>query len=136
MRFKHYSVWPQRFVLSAALCVFSLALTLPVLAAPGDDFYGLNTTAVNAGLDADPNRDLPTIIGQAVNYLFGALGVVFLTVSLVSGYIWMTAGGNEEKVKQAKGFIINGINGMILIFISYALVYLIIAALRGTNGGA
>ena len=47
----------------------------------------------------------------------------------------MTAGGNEEKVKQAKGFIINGVNGMIVIFLSYALVYLVITALRGAVTG-
>ncbi|OGY54642.1 MAG: hypothetical protein A2951_01255 [Candidatus Buchananbacteria bacterium RIFCSPLOWO2_01_FULL_56_15] len=124
------------------VCSLSLAATLlltgPVYAQvhnPQNDRYGLDTTANQATLDTRADRDLPTIIGQAVNYFFGALGVVFLTVILVGGYLWMTAGGNEEKVKQAKGFIINGVNGMIVIFLSYALVYLVITALRGAVTG-
>jgi len=133
MIFNRRKTWWRSLTL--ALVVGALGL-LPALAATdGNDKYGLNTTANAATLDTASKRDLPTIIGQAVNYLFGALGVVFLTVTLVGGYIWMTAGGNEEKVKQAKGFIINGINGMIVIFLSYALVYLVITALRGTVAG-
>lgn len=98
--------------------------------------YGLDETANHAGLTESgaTQRDLPTIIGQAVNYLFGIIGVVFLTYTLVGGYLWMTAGGNEEKVGKAKSFIINGINGMLVIFLSYALVYLILFALRNATG--
>lgn len=96
--------------------------------------YGLEETAKQAGLNTSPERDLPTIIGQGVNYLFGVIGVIFLTVILIGGYLWMTAGGNEEKVSKAKGFIMNGINGMIVIFLAYALVYVILIALKGASG--
>ena len=63
--------------------------------------------------------------------LIGSIAIaVFLTVILIGGYMWLTAGGNEEKVKKAKEFIINGINGMIVIFLAYALAYIMIAALK------
>lgn len=91
---------------------------------------GLKVTATAGGITTT-ETDLATMIGKTLNYFFGVLGVVFLTVILIGGYQWMTAGGNEEKVGKAKGWVVNGINGMIVIFLAYALVYTILAALKG-----
>lgn len=93
---------------------------------------GLSKTADTAGVSK--NTDLPGSLGKTINYFFGILGVVFLIIILVGGYLWLTAGGNEEKVGKAKAFIINGINGMIVIFLAYALVYTMLAALGGAVG--
>ena len=90
---------------------------------------GLDLTASTAGISTE-ETDLPKILGKFINYLFGIVAVIFLTITLAGGYIWMTAGGNEENVKKAKSFIINGINGMIVIFLAYALVYVILFALN------
>jgi hypothetical protein len=95
---------------------------------------GLEETAGRAGLEHGPEaRNLPTIIGQAINYLFSIVGVIFLTVALIGGYLWMTAAGSEEKIEKAKKFIIGGINGMIVIFLAYALVYVILSSLAGAT---
>ena len=45
----------------------------------------------------------------------------------------MIAGGNEENVGQAKKWIMNGVNGMIVIFLAYALVYVVLLALKGAT---
>lgn len=95
---------------------------------------GLEATATNAGVTAAQRSDLPIILGRVINYSFGLLGIITLTVTLVGGLLWMTAGGNEEKVGKAKGFIINGINGLIVIFLAYALVYVVLSALNTTPG--
>ncbi len=96
---------------------------------------GLGVTADRSGLQTS-QTDLPTIAGLVVNSLFTVIGVIFLTVILIGGYTWMTAGGDEEKIKKAKGWIVNGINGMIVIFLAYALVYVILLALKGATEGA
>jgi type IV secretion system pilin len=91
---------------------------------------GMDVSANKAGLDTGNDaKEISGIIGRAINYMFGVLGIVFLTIVLVGGFQWMTAGGNEEKVGKAKKFIVNGINGMIVIFLAYALVFTIMAAL-------
>ncbi|OGY44695.1 MAG: hypothetical protein A3J62_01150 [Candidatus Buchananbacteria bacterium RIFCSPHIGHO2_02_FULL_38_8] len=121
--------------LTAFLIIFLITFLLPQLLlgattdAPIADFYGLEKTATIAGLST-ARTDLGGMLGDVVNYLFGIVGVIFLTVILIGGYMWLTAGGNEEKVKKAKEFIINGINGMIVIFLAYALAYIMIAALK------
>lgn len=125
-----------------ALFSFGLSLlALPAMAAsdPGSSLdivqQGIKTTADQAKLDTSEQNDLPTLIGRAINYLLGIVGVIFLTVTLIGGYMWMTAGGSEEKVGKAKKMIENGINGMIVIFLAYALVYVILVALGGATQG-
>jgi len=88
-----------------------------------------------AGLPTDEiSRDLPTRLGKTINYSFSLLGTIVLGVTLMGGLRWMTAGGNEEKVGKAKHFIIGGINGLIVIFLAYALVYVFLAALTAATG--
>ena len=88
---------------------------------------GLNVSADRANLDT--RTSLPIQIGNILNIVFGLVGVLFLIYSLLGGYWWMTAGGSEEKVAKGKGAITGGVEGMIVVFLSYSAVYLIITAL-------
>ena len=44
--------------------------------------------------------------------------------------MWMTAGGNEEKVKKGQKYIINSIIGYIVIAISYLIVQFVTGSLN------
>jgi len=119
------------------ICLLTI-LILPqiVLATPsGVDVVtgSLEKTAELAELGPQPT-DLSSLIGTVINYLFGLLGVIFLLVVLFGGLRWMTAGGNEEKVKKGKELANWGINGIIVIFLAYALVYVVLAALKAGFG--
>lgn len=123
--------------LSISFLTIFLFLFLPLTTIKADSkttiLEGLNKTANNAGIETSSDVTANTLansIGVIINYLFGLLGVVFLTVVLVGGYVWLTAGGNEENIGKAKKWVINGINGMIVIFLAYALVYVILFALN------
>ena len=125
----------KNFITLCLVLCFALFLTLPVLAQTQDIDNlknSLNTSAGTAGLDT--KTDLQTAIGRPIGYLFGVIGVIFLAVTLLGGFIWMTAGGNEEKVHKAKQFIGNGVNGLIVMFFAYALVYVVLAALSNAAG--
>ena len=117
--------------------VFSLFFLSAALAQLSDQTVktGLDITASKAGIEqtAGTADVIATRIGQAINYLFGVLAVIFLSVILIGGYKWMIAGGNEENVGQAKKWIMNGVNGMIVIFLAYALVYVVLLALKGAT---
>jgi len=92
-------------------------------------------TDKGAGFPTDAAaKDLPTKLGKTINYGFGILGTIFLGIVLLGGFRWMTAGGNEEKVGKGKHMVIGGINGMIGIFLAYALVYVFLAALTAATG--
>jgi len=116
-----------------------MILFLPLLAQAktgvGQIKEGLDLSAgteKGAGLPTD--KDLPAKLGKTINYSFGILGTIFLGITLLGGFRWMTAGGNEEKVGKGKGMLLGGVNGIILIFLAYALVYVFLAALTAGTG--
>jgi hypothetical protein len=124
----------RRFSLPLFILFLTQVLSPAALNAAGVDAVrqGLDLTAQNSV--GAPTGDLPTLIGTTINSLFALLGAVFLVVVFIGGYLWMVAGGNEEKVGKAKQFITNGINGMIVVFLSYALVFSVLTALRAATG--
>ncbi len=118
------------------LSLFSILFTLmatPALA-QADPSYGLETTRQGAGI-TKTEESLPQVIGRGINTLFGLVGAIFLIIILLGGFTWMTAAGNEEKVATAKKMINNSINGILIVFLSYALVFVILFALRAASEG-
>ena len=122
--------------------MISAVIFAPVIAlaanAGSDVLGGINKTADQAqlskGPESDPTNNLAVMLGRGINYMFGVVGVVFLVVILIGGYKWMAAGGNTDEVSKAKQFILNGIFGLLVIFVAYALVFTILASLAGSTG--
>ena len=115
-------------ILTTLVAVFALTV-VPALAASGDPFgldYG---TATGLG-----TTDIREGIMSIVQYLLTFLGVIAILIMLYGGFVWMTAGGNEEKVGQAKKIISAGIIGLVIIFISYALARFVIEQLITATG--
>jgi hypothetical protein len=64
-------------------------------------------------------------------------------ITIIAGYQWMTAGGNEEQVAKAKKNISNAVIGLIIILAAYAITWFIFTYLpmsagtggESTNGG-
>ena len=44
---------------------------------------------------------LDTTIGKAIAIIMGFVGIIFFIMILISGFQWLTAGGNEDKAKHA-----------------------------------
>jgi hypothetical protein len=111
-----------------ASVVFLFALTaLPALAQldVGLDYgtyTGLGTKDIREGIMA------------VVNVLLGFLGIIAIIVILYGGFVWLTSGGNEEKVGQAKKIITAGIIGLVIIFVSYAIAAFVIESLIEATG--
>jgi hypothetical protein len=61
-----------------------------------------------------------TIIIRFLMVAMSFLGIIFLIVIIYSGFQWMTAGGEEEKVKQAQGRIKNAVIGLAIVLLSYS----------------
>lgn len=114
----------------AALAFASLLLAVPLLAqTPATDPTGLNATGGAAGFDISGNRDIVGIMGRVIGWAVGLLGLVFFLFILVGGYLWLTAGSNEEKVKKAKMIIGTSISGLLIVFLAYALASAVVDAL-------
>ncbi|PIS05027.1 MAG: hypothetical protein COT81_03340, partial [Candidatus Buchananbacteria bacterium CG10_big_fil_rev_8_21_14_0_10_42_9] len=93
------------------------ALTLVIAPALAVD-TGLNyATALGLGT-TDIRQTILTIVQVALAFL----GVLAILIVLYGGFVWMTAGGEENKIQRAKDILRNGIIGLVIILTSYAIV--------------
>ncbi len=77
------------------------------------------------------------VIATVIKAVLGFLGIIFVIIIIINGFKWMTAGGNEEKVKDAKDSIKNAIIGLIIVVAAYAITYFVFEVLSdaGSSGG-
>ncbi|MBU1037108.1 hypothetical protein KKF32_03665 [Patescibacteria group bacterium] len=75
------------------------------------------------------SRDLKETIASVLNVLLGFLGIIAVIVILLGGFKWMTAGGNEDKVAEAKKLLGAGIIGLIIILAAYAIATYVISTI-------
>lgn len=71
-------------------------------------------------------KDVRTTIAQIIKVAMGLLGIVAVVIILIGGFTWMTAGGNEDKVAEAKKWIFSGVIGLAIILSAYALTTFVI----------
>ena len=101
------------------------ALAVPALVGAQDRFgieYG-----TGAGLGT---RDVRATIATIINVALGILGIVALIIILIGGFKWMTAGGAEDGVAEAKKSIGQGIVGLIVIFVAFAITKFVFSVLE------
>ncbi len=72
---------------------------------------------------------LITYIGKIIQLALSFVGIILFLVILYGGFLWMTAGGNEEQVTKARTWIKNGVIGLIIIIASYAISAFVIQQL-------
>lgn len=81
-----------------------------------------------------------SVVALLVRAALGLLAVIFLILMIVSGFTWMTAGGDETKIKKASGTIKTAIIGLVIVLAAYAITYFLFSVLpfsigAGPQGG-
>ena len=108
-------------------------LALPVFAFPAlaqsqNELFGIDPVHNGLGnglAEGDPRE----IIGRIINFALGFLGVIAVALILYGGFKWMTAGGNEDKVGEAKKLITAGIIGLVIIVAAFAIASFVLTNL-------
>lgn len=57
---------------------------------------------------------LPSAAGTIINVFLSMLGVIFIALIIFSGFKWLTAGGQEKQVEDAKKYITRAVIGLII----------------------
>ena len=86
--------------------------------------------AASAGLGGG---DLVGGIGKVIQTAMGFLGIIAVVIILLGGFKWMTAGGNDEKVKGAKKLIFQGIIGLVIVLAAYSIAQFVILQIAGVT---
>ncbi|MEK7189626.1 MAG: hypothetical protein AAB666_01460 [Patescibacteria group bacterium] len=121
-----------------SIFIFSFLLISPVLAVEPASINLLKNTGTAAGYPAETTTEdsLAATVGAIINVALGILGTVFLGLTFYAGYLWFTAGGDEEKTTQAKAYLYNGLIGMVIILASYGLSrFVVTSIISATFGG-
>ncbi|MEK7183737.1 MAG: IPT/TIG domain-containing protein [Patescibacteria group bacterium] len=99
---------------------------------------GLDTVGTATGLGS---QDPTIIVAKIIRAGLGFLGIIAIIILMYGGFLWMTAGGSEEKVSRAKRLIINATIGLIIILASVSITQFVLQSLvnatnnNGSDGG-
>lgn len=82
------------------------------------------------------NYSLSSIISVLIQVVLGFLGIIFLVLTIMAGFKWMTSNGNEDTIKKAKGSLVNSIIGLVIVIAAYAITYSVFNYLPFASSGA
>ena len=127
-----------KFLVGSVVSTGSITLPLIALAQTNPNPFttaqtNVSTVGNSAGV-TNQSVDLYTIIGNVINIVLGFLGVLLLIYILYAGFLWMTAGGNEENIEKAKGYIKNAIIGLVIIILAFAISNFVLTKLIQVTG--
>ena len=96
-------------------------------------------TGIQYGEGTGLGQEDPRImVANIIRMIFGFLGIVAVCLILYAGWLYMTAGGEEDKVEKAKKILIRAVIGIIICLSSFAIASFILNKLleaTGTGGG-
>lgn len=100
---------------------FSAAILQYVFTALG--YPGIVPTT-EAGLESG---NLITSVTNVMRTVLGLLGIVGVAMMIWGGYMWLTAGGSEDRVTRAKAIIRAAVIGLIIIFFAWAIILFVLS---------
>lgn len=113
----------KRIIVFIIFAVTLLSAATFDVQAKGD--YGADQTNTVAGdliqLRGSASETVRQITGEMVGRLLSFLGIVFLLLILVAGFMWMTAQGNDIKAQKARKVMTAAVIGLIIISAAYAI---------------
>ena len=71
--------------------------------------------------------DAENFLIQLVNFALWFVGFIFLAVLVYGGFVYLSAGSQDEQAQKGQKIITAAIAGLILIFVSYAIVFTLIS---------
>lgn len=91
---------------------------------------------VRAGLPESYTQERNTIllVMKFIRIALSFLGVATIGLVAYAGFLWMTAGGNDEQLTTAKKTLRNGVIGLILITSAYSISWFVIQQIQLSTG--
>ena len=119
------------------MLVVSAVFIAPAFAATYN--FNENSTGTDFGIkqieDDMPlgTREFIPTVTSLINVLLGLLGIVAVVIILVAGFKWMTAGGNDDKVSEARKMLFAGVIGLAIILSAWAIAKFVLTQLAGAT---
>lgn len=114
-RFKKISLYLLTFLV--VLC-FSYSITI---AADTNIADRLTKVGTASGYSEVSTYSLPIAAGRIIRAFLSLIGIIFMSYIIYAGYLWMTASGEEEKIRKAKAILRGCIIGLIITLSAYVI---------------
>lgn len=79
--------------------------------------------------------DIRIIIARIIRIALSFLGILAVSLIIYAGFMWMTSGGEEEKVSKAKKILANAVIGLAIILSALAITQFVLNRLIEATGG-
>lgn len=94
--------------------------------------YGLQAKAAVSVTNPLGNiTDIPSLSGRIIAGILGVVGAISLVMFVWGGFLWLTSGGNADRIQKGKITLTWSTIGLLVIFASYALTRTVLDALAG-----
>ncbi|EKD43252.1 MAG: hypothetical protein ACD_72C00390G0003 [uncultured bacterium] len=123
----------KNLIITVVLFSGVFAFTTPILAAniSGEIGDQLSHAGGEKGAGLGAPTDPRLIVVNIIRVALGFTGMLALCLVIYAGYLWMTAGGNEEDVGKAKTLLRQSVIGLAIILTSYSLTTAAISLVLG-----
>ncbi|MDD3285720.1 MAG: pilin [Patescibacteria group bacterium] len=114
------------------LVVFAMLslLALPIVTMAQSNLdVGMNEIEEGFGDNGLGNTDPRTTVARLINVAMLFLGIIAVVIILLGGFKWMTAGGNEDKVGEAKKLMGAGVVGLVIVLSAWGIANFILGRL-------
>ena len=117
--------------MGALVSVLSFSQSVGAQSLRGEITGQLNMAGKQSGLGATDPRETAARI---INYALGLVGTLFVVLIVYAGYLWMTAGGEEQQIEKAKSYLKNGVIGLVIVLAAVSITLFVTKYLiRGTS---
>ncbi|OGZ37741.1 MAG: hypothetical protein A3E90_02815 [Candidatus Portnoybacteria bacterium RIFCSPHIGHO2_12_FULL_40_11] len=77
-----------------------------------------------------PSEKVEGVLVRAINWLAGILATVAVLMVLGGGVVWVTAGGEEDRVKSARKWLTAGLIGLAVSLAAVIIVNVVLSLFR------
>lgn len=126
------------FFLASVFFVINSPSVLAATSSVREEAFGqLYSAAGDSGAGFSSYKDPRETVAVIIRIALGLIGTVFMVLAIYAGFVWMTAGGEQEKVTKATGILRMAIIGLIIVLMAYSLTsFIFYKVIRSTTGGS
>lgn len=127
-------------ILLSMILIFTPAAAVCLAQGPNGGWWqtaqqgGLDKVSKAYGGNPMPQDARHTVV-NIIKIVLGFLGILVVILILYAGFLWMTAGGNEEKISEAKKIITACVIGLVIILSAYAIANFVISQIYSATTG-
>src|SRR3989339_619311 len=89
------------------------------------------TELSSTGLSQEDPR---IIVAKVIKIILSFLGILFLSLVIYGGFLWMIAGGSDQKQEKARKTLVSAVIGLVIVLSAYAITSFVITRLGAAMG--